>query len=185
MQQVIEFFRKYHNLIRVFGFIILVTLIVTFFINCVYSPVIVVGDSMNPTLNENDFILVNSFHGADDLERFDIIVFPYKYNNKLNVIKRIIGMPGDTIEIKDNVIYINGEVLKEFYGYYDESIPPKYPDVAPVMLSFDEYFVMGDNRNISDDSRSNDIGLIKSDDIIGKAVFRLWPLNSFGSLEYQ
>ena len=146
----------------------------------------VIGSSMAPTLTDGDNLVVDKLtYKFREPRRGDIIVFPYKYNNKLNVIKRIIGMPGDTIEIKDNVIYINGEVLKEFYGYYDESIPPKYPDVAPVMLSFDEYFVMGDNRNISDDSRSNDIGLIKSDDIIGKAVFRLWPLNSFGSLEYQ
>ena len=94
-------------------------------------------------------------------------------------------MPGDKIEIKDNIIYINDEKLDEYYGYYDYKSENKYSDVKAVSLAYDEYFVIGDNRNVSEDSRNDEIGVIKQDTITGIAVFRIWPFNSIGSLENQ
>lgn len=186
MQKVYDTLKKYRELLGVIMFISIVASVVIIFINFFYSPIIVVGNSMYPALNADDVILVDIIgDDYDEIERFDIIVFPYKYNIKNNVIKRVIGLPGDTVEIKDDVIYINGKKLSEYYGYYDASVESEYSDMEPVQLSFDEYFVMGDNRNVSDDSRSPDIGVIKQDTIIGKAAFRLWPFNSIGSLEYQ
>ena len=118
--------------------------------------------------------------------RFDIIVFPFRYQEDTYYIKRIIGLPGETVQIDENgVIYINGEVLKESYGR--EVIKPEYLGVAknPVVLGDDEYFVMGDNRNNSTDSRSELVGNIHRKDIVGRAWLRIWPLEDFGILKHQ
>lgn len=150
--------------------ILLAILIRTF----IASPVRVNGTSMVDTLSNGDIMLLNKMN--KNYKRFDIVVINLS-NNK--IIKRVIGLPGESIEYKNNTLYINNKEvkdvsdqytadfsLKELYGY--EFIPEGY------------YFVMGDNRNGSSDSRDTRIGLIKKSDIKGKAKFRLWPLNHIG-----
>ncbi len=142
------------------------------------------GSSMENTLSDGDQLIVDKItYRFRDPERFDIIVFPFYYEENIYYIKRIIGLPGETVQITDGVIYINGEPLTESYGR--EVI--KNPGVAaePITLGEDEYFVLGDNRNQSSDSRDPSVGLIHRDEIVGKAWLRIWPLSSFGILKHQ
>lgn len=141
-----------------------------------------IGASMESTLNDGDSILINKFsYQFTDPKRFDVIVFKqsgreHGYYN----IKRIIGLPGETLLLKDDKIYINDEVVEEFvqvdamanYGLGEEEI----------VLEENEYFVLGDNRNNSEDSRFASIGNILSDEIIGKASLRLSPFNFVNKL---
>lgn len=141
---------------------------------------IVEGTSMETTLHDEDNLIINKIgYRLHEPERFDIVVFPY--DDETYYIKRIIALPNETVQIIDGKIYINGEILQENYGL--ENIDNPGDAVEPVTLGNDEYFVMGDNRNQSKDSRSTDVGLIKKDKIIGKAVFRLYPFDSFGKIE--
>lgn len=154
------------------------------------SPLKIVGPSMNPSLKEGDVVFVNKLsYVFGDVKRFDIVVFPYKYDNSRNLVKRVIALPNEKVEIKDGVLYINDEELKEYYGIYIERNDGEqstiYVNWGPVTLGDDEIFVLGDNRNQSDDSRSSDVGLVKTDDIIGKVSFRVWPFNSIGSMKGQ
>ena len=142
------------------------------------------GDSMNVTLQDGDNLIVDKLsYRFKDPERFDIIVFPYQYQEKTYYIKRIIGMPGETLQVIDGMVYIDGEMLDESYG----KEVMDYAGIAsePVELGQDEYFVLGDNRNNSSDSRDPSVGNVKEDQIIGKAFLRIWPLNKFGVLKHQ
>ena len=142
------------------------------------------GDSMNVTLEDGDNLIVDKLsYRFSDPERYDIIVFPYQYQEKTYYIKRIIGMPGETVQVIDGMVYIDGEMLDESYG----KEVMEYAGVAsdPIELGEDEYFVLGDNRNNSSDSRDPSVGNIKEDQIIGKAFIRIWPLNKFGILKHQ
>ncbi|MDE6516894.1 MAG: signal peptidase I [Acetatifactor sp.] len=145
------------------------------------------GASMEPTLSDEDNLIVDKItYRFHDPERFDIIVFPYKFKEKTYFIKRIIGLPGETVQIdEEGKIYINGEILYESYGR--EVILPDKIGVArdPVTLGDNEYFVLGDNRNNSTDSRQADVGNIKRDDIIGRAWLRIWPFDKFVILKHQ
>ena len=145
------------------------------------------GASMENTLHNGDNLIVDKLsYRFRDPERFDIIVFPYQYQANTYYIKRIIGLPGETVQImEDGSIYINGEKMEESYGR--EVIQPETIGRAaePIVLGEDEYFVMGDNRNNSSDSRTDIVGNIKREDIIGKAWLRIWPLSDFGVLKHQ
>ena len=170
------------------GLYLLIVLLITWFIiTFVGVRTVVDGDSMLPTLNDKDNLIVDKLtYRFKDPQRFDIIVFPFQYQEDTYYIKRIIGLPGETVQIDENgKIYINGEVLSESYGR--EVIKPEYIGVAwePVVLGEDEYFVMGDNRNNSSDSRSPIVGNIHRDDIIGRAWVRIWPFSNFGVLKHQ
>ena len=138
------------------------------------------GASMENTLHNGDNLIVDKLsYRFRDPERFDIIVFPFQYQANTYYIKRIIGLPGETVQImEDGSIYINGEKMEESYGR--EVIQPE-----TIGLGEDEYFVMGDNRNNSSDSRTDIVGNIKREDIIGKAWLRIWPLSDFGVLKHQ
>ncbi len=142
------------------------------------------GRSMMNTLSDGDNLIVEKLsYRFHDPERFDIIVFP-PYGTKEYYIKRIIGLPGETIRIdEEGNIYINGEILEEDYGA--ETIQNPGRAAQEITLGDDEYFVMGDNRNNSKDSRSEDVGNVKRSQIIGRAWLRIWPLNSFGLLKHQ
>ncbi|MSS63995.1 signal peptidase I [Lachnospiraceae bacterium WCA-693-APC-MOT-I] len=130
------------------------------------------GISMEDTLDNNDYLLINKFiYQLREPKRFDIIVFPYEYN--VFYIKRIIGLPGETVQIKNGSIYINGEKLEENYG--KEEIDEGGTAAEPITLGQDEYFVLGDNRNHSLDSREPTIGIIPREKIIGKAWMRIFP----------
>ncbi len=139
------------------------------------------GSSMEPTLQSGDSLWINMLsYKFGDPERYDIIVFPYQ--DDVHYIKRIIGLPGETVQITDNGdILINGKILEEPIQF--ERIRDNGIASSEITLGENEYFVLGDNRNNSRDSRWADVGLIKRDKIIGKAVFRLTPFKNFGSIK--
>ncbi len=143
------------------------------------------GDSMNDTLHDGDSLWIDKLsYRFKDPERFDIVVFPYEEEEDTYYIKRIIGLPGETVYIdEDGVIYINDEPLEENYG--KEVIEENHRGLAaePITLGDDEYFVMGDNRNNSRDSRLSDVGNIHKDKFVGKAVFRF--TGGFGFLNKE
>ncbi|HBA68594.1 MAG TPA: signal peptidase I [Lachnospiraceae bacterium] len=145
----------------------------------------VVGASMETTLSDNDNLIVDKLtYRFRDPKRFDIIVFPFQYEEDTYYIKRIIGLPGETVYIDgEGNIYINGELLEESYG--KEVIQDAGRAYEPVMLGENEYFVMGDNRNNSQDSRDPSVGNISRKNIIGRAWIRIWPLGKFGILKHQ
>lgn len=145
------------------------------------------GESMEPMLSNGDNLIVDKIsYRFRDPQRFDIIVFPFQYKENTYYIKRIIGLPGETVQIDiQGNIYIDGEVLTENYGR--EIIRQDTVGIAvnPITLGEDEYFVLGDNRNNSSDSRMDVVGNIKREDIIGRAWVHIWPLNKFGILKHQ
>lgn len=145
----------------------------------------VVGSSMETTLSDNDNLIVDKItYRFREPKRFDIIVFPFQYSEDTYYIKRIIGLPGETVYIDEGgTVYIDGEVLPEDYG--NEVIMDPGQAGQPVTLGGDEYFVMGDNRNHSSDSRDPVVGNIHRDTIIGRAWIRIWPFQKFGVLKHQ
>ena len=147
---------------------------------------VVDGDSMQPTLHDKEYLWVDklSYHFSEP-ERFDIVIFPIMYRGReSHFVKRIIGLPGETVYIDESgVIYINGEVLDEDYGKEVIAEYNRYRAKEPLTLGEDEYFVMGDNRNHSSDSRVESVGNIERSRIIGKAVVRLWPFNKIGMVD--
>ena len=142
------------------------------------------GSSMETTLSDRDQLIVDklSYHFRDP-KRYDIVVFPYQYQKNTYYIKRIIGLPGETVQILSGYVYIDGMRLDEHYG--NEVI--ENPGVAeePVTLGENEYFVLGDNRNNSSDSRASDVGVIERKDLIGRAWIRVWPLNKLGVIRHE
>lgn len=164
---------------------LLVVVALTFlFVRYVGQRTHVNGSSMNVTLEDGDNLIVDKIsYRFKDPERFDIIVFPYQYKEDTYYIKRIIGLPGETVQVIDGMVYINGELLDESYG--KEVMNSAGVALNPIELGEDEYFVLGDNRNNSSDSRDPSVGNIQKDQIIGKAFLRIWPLNKFGILKHQ
>ena len=140
--------------------------------------------SMENTIMTGDQIFGNRLaYVKSDPQRYDIVIFYYPDDEKQKFIKRVIGLPGETVQIMDDgSIYINGEKLEENYGM--EVIKPETIGRAaePIELGDDEYFVMGDNRNGSTDSRHEWLGAIDEDYILGQAVAVLWPLGRIGLL---
>lgn len=143
------------------------------------------GSSMEPTLSDRDNLIVDKIsYRFHDPERYDIIVFPFQYEENVFYIKRIIGLPGETVYIDENGgIFINGELLQENYG--KEVILSAGRAAEPITLGADEYFVLGDNRNNSSDSRDPSVGNIKRNQIVGRAWVRIWPFSKFGVLKHQ
>ncbi len=143
------------------------------------------GESMEPKLSTEDNLIVDKIsYRFHDPERFDIIVFPFQYEKDTFFIKRIIGLPGETVQIdEEGNILIDGEILEESYG--KEVIINPGRAYEPVALGEDEYFVMGDNRNNSTDSRDPSVGNIKREDIIGRAWLRIWPFDKFGLIKHR
>ena len=147
--------------------IIVVILVRTF----IATPVRVNGSSMYPTLKGNEIMLLNKL---GHINRFDIVVLKID-GREDNLIKRIIGLPGETVEIKDNEIYINDKKIEDKYGY-----GVTY-NIDKVTLKEDEYFILGDNRKISLDSRV--FGTIHKDEIKGTTNFIMYPFKSFGKVK--
>ena len=142
------------------------------------------GSSMETTLSDGDQLIVDKIsYRFRDPKRYDIIVFPYQYEPSTYYIKRIIGLPGETIQIIDGYIYIDGEQLDEHYG--NELMNDPGIAAEPVTLGEDEYFVLGDNRNNSQDSRAVNVGVIHRKDILGRAWIRIWPLDSMGVIRHE
>lgn len=154
----------------------------------IFTPIAVDGESMLPTFEDNDRVIVSKIGSID---RFDIVIFEDQDSDE-QYIKRVIGVQGDSIQVKDDVLYINGKAYEEFYVNKDindvlynnitgdftleeltgeETVPEGY------------YFVLGDNRWKSRDSRSQDFGFISADAIIGEAKFRYYPFQKIGMPE--
>lgn len=169
----------FHFVLYILGILLATYLIIHY----VGQRTIVVGDSMMETLQDGDNLVVDKisyrFHAP---ERFDIIVFPYEYEEDTYYIKRVIGLPGETVQIdNEGNIFINGELLEENYGR--EVMDYAGDAYEPIVLGEDEFFVLGDNRNESRDSRYEDVGLIKRDKIMGRAIFRIYPFSSVGTIK--
>lgn len=165
---------------------LLIVLVMTFLVvTYVGQRTKVSGSSMEPTLSDGDNLIVDKIsYRFSDPERFDIIVFPFRYAEKTYYIKRIIGLPGETVYIdEEGHIYIDGEILKENYG--KEVIVDPGRAYEPITLGPNEYFVMGDNRNNSSDSRDPVVGNIYRNEFIGKAWMRIWPLDKMGLIKHQ
>ncbi len=148
----------------------------------VIQRTIVAGTSMEDTLQDQDNLLVDKLtYRFSDPKRFEVIVFyPYGRENDDYYIKRVIGLPGETIQIVGDTVYINGEVLEEDYG----KDPMTQSGIAaePLTLGPDEYFVLGDNRSVSEDSRYEEVGPVSRDKIEGRAVLRIYPFSKFGGV---
>ena len=142
------------------------------------------GHSMEPTLSDGDNLIVDKLsYRFRDPERYDIIVFPYQHAENTYYIKRIIGLPGETVQVIDGYMYINGKKLDEHYG----AEVMEDPGIAaePIKLGDDEYFVQGDNRNHSSDSRVASVGVLTRDMLIGRAWVRIYPFNKIGVIKHE
>lgn len=151
--------------------------------NYVIQRTVVDGTSMEDTLYDKDQLYVEkiSYH-FDVLKRFDIIVFyPYGREYSDYYVKRIIGLPGETVQIVGSDIYIDGKPLKEQYGKDPITDPGRAEN--PIKLADDEYFVLGDNRSVSVDSRSESVGNVKQKNIGGRVIIRIKPLSRFGPVD--
>lgn len=168
-------------------------LFVAFFIihHYFYAPVVVDGDSMEPTLSHGDYLILNKY---SDYEQFDIVVFTPPIEAETTdeeetlFIKRVIGVPGDTIEYRDDVLYINGEEIEEdFLEYSSEEAFYMSGNFSLETLwgvnevPADQYFVLGDNRFNSKDSRN--FGFIEEESIIGEISLRYWPFDKIGFVD--
>ena len=139
---------------------------------------------MNDTLQDGDNLILEKIsYRFHDPERFDIIVFRFAHSKNTYYIKRIIGLPGETVQIVGDDIYINGELLEEDYG--KEPMQDAGRAAQPITLGEDEYFVLGDNRNNSSDSRSASVGNVERSQIVGRAWLRIWPLNKIGFINHR
>jgi signal peptidase I len=143
-----------------------------------YQPVKVEGTSMAPLLSDQERIFINKFvYRFEPIDRGDVVVFWYPLDRSKSFIKRVVGLPGETVEIRKGIVFVNGVSLAEPY------VPPQYEDLTdfgPVHVPSDNYFVMGDHRISSNDSRV--FGSVPNHYIYGRAVFAYWPVDHFGSL---
>lgn len=167
---------------------IIIAIIIVIAITLVIKPTIVKETSMLYTLQENNYLIVNklAYLGKDHPNRGDIIVFRSELNkgDKENIllIKRVIGVEGDTIEFRDDQVYRNGKLLHEDYLYEEKPERRCYPDGESFTVGKDEVFAMGDHRSVSRDSRDPDVGNVSEDKILGKAFLRMYPFNKIGLL---
>ena len=149
-----------------------------FIITFLYQPVKVEGTSMQPELRDQDRLFVNKFaYSFEKISRGDVVVFYYPRDTRKSYIKRVIALPGDDIRIDDGRLYVNGQRIDEPYvpkRFYDARSMPE------MVVPPNEYFVMGDHRSISSDSR--EFGPVARDLVYGKAVFVYWPAKDAGVL---
>ena len=168
---------------------IIIAVVIVLAITAVIKPTIVKEESMLDTLQENNYLFVNklAYKFKDHPERGDIIVFKSSLPNedasgtKL-LIKRVIGVEGDTISFEGDQVYRNGEVLNEDYIYDEEPVFRNYPNGKSFTVGQDEIFAMGDHRSVSCDSRSESVGMVSEEAVVGKAFVRLYPFNEITTL---
>lgn len=153
----------------VFTLILIAIILIRLFL---FSPIRVNGTSMYPTLQDKEFMILNKIALKDGINRFDIVVVK---TSNTNIIKRVIALPGESVMYKDNKLYINGKVVEDNYS----KTPTE--DFDNIVLKEDEYFVMGDNREVSKDSRI--IGPVNIKNIKGKTSLVFFPFNKIGFVE--
>lgn len=165
-------------------FIILLVVVIRVFI---FDPVKVDGPSMDTTLENGQILILNKFtYKKNDIKRYDIVVV--KLDNGKKIIKRVIGLPNEVIEIKDNKVYADGVELDNSFAS-TKTDDFTLSEIGLEKIPGDSYFVLGDNRAVSLDSRYNipgndgGQGAIKKERIIGKATLRIWPLTKFGKVK--
>ncbi len=169
-----SFWREAGSLVRDLTFSVLIAVLVIVFI---VQPVRVEGTSMLPRLHDGERIFVNKFvYRFEKIERGDIVVFWWPNDPSKSFIKRVIGLPGETISVRDGEVYIDGEPYEE--GYLNGIYHRRHDHMSPVYVKEHHFFVMGDNRDASNDSRV--WGLVPEKYIYGKAMFRYWPISSVG-----
>lgn len=167
-------------------YILVVCAIVFVILKFVGQRTVVRGHSMDPTLaNGENLIMDKLSYRFGDPERFDIVIFPgpEEYGEHPYYIKRIIGMPGETVQIRNGKVYIDDkELTKDVYGIVDHIDDPGIAE-EPLKLGDDEYFCMGDNRPDSYDSRYPEVGPVTRKEFIGKVFIRIFPFNRFGPVK--
>ena len=157
---------------------IIIILVVVLVRSFIITPVIVSGNSMKPNLNDGELLLVKKIgYNEKTIKRFNIVVIK---KDKEEIIKRVIGLPGEHISYKNNKLYVNDKLVTEDYTHLDTKDFNLEEICTCSTIPEGKYLVLGDNRPISKDSRS--IGLIDEKDIIGKSVFRLWPISKIGTI---
>jgi signal peptidase I len=158
--------------------LVVAAVVSSFIIMFLYQPVKVEGTSMLPGLEDQERIFINKFvYKFESIQRGDIVVFHYPRDPAKSYIKRVIGVPGDSVLIRNGYVYVNGELLPEPYvpvQYFD---PRSYPAVK---VPGGSYYVLGDHRTMSRDSR--EFGPVEDEHIYGKAVFVYWPVAKVGIL---
>jgi signal peptidase I len=167
--------------VRDLAFSVLIAVVLIVFI---YQPVKVEGTSMEPGLSDNERIFINKFTyklNLGDIHRGDTVVFWYPPDTSKSYIKRVIGLPGDRIRITRGRVYVNGSAMTEDYVAEQYRDPSSWNNGREVALPAGDYFVLGDHRNSSSDSRA--WGWVPRDNIYGKAVFVYWPLAKMGRVE--
>lgn len=147
------------------------------------KPTIVKESSMEPNFYNNDYLFVSKqAYRFKEPQRGDVVIFHsslvQENGDEKLLIKRVIGLPGDRLDIIDEYVYINGEKLEETYTMDGTT----YGDIRNLVIPEDQYFCMGDNRDVSIDSRDPEVGCVDIDQIVGKAVFRLFPFSELGVL---
>ena len=165
------------NIKELYPYVIIVVVVIlvrTFII----TPVIVSGSSMKPNFNDGELLLVRKIrYNEKTIKRFDVVVIK---KDKEEIIKRVIGLPGEHISYKNNKLYVNDKLVQENYTYLNTKDFNLEEICTCSSIPEGKYLVLGDNRPISKDSRS--IGLIDEKDIVGKSVFRLWPITKIGTV---
>lgn len=182
--KILTVLREKRSLLFEYGFYLFVVVFILYLApNFLMEKIVVDGTSMQDSLQNGEQVLIEKvsryFDGPD---RFDIIVFTKKTAKAEKVyIKRIIGMPGDKVQIVGNNIFINDQILPESYG--KNAMLTEGIAAEPLVLGEDEYFVLGDHRSVSVDSRSENVGVVKKNEIDGVVVLRIYPFAKFGKVD--
>jgi signal peptidase I len=158
---------------------IVIAVVLAFLIRTFLFEIILVdGSSMEPTLYDANRIFVYKLaYLTGKPQHGDVVIFKTPENIKYNYVKRLIGLPGDRVRIEDGVVYVNDQPLDEPY-----TAAPPYNDYMEVTVPENAFFVLGDNRNDSKDSRDYRIGFVPMDNLVGKAVWRVWPLDNISAI---
>ena len=170
--------RKTKELIKKIYPYIIVVIVVVLIRSFIVTPAVVDGQSMEDTLYNNNVVILNKLdYKLNDIKRFDVVVLKY---NEEKLIKRVIGLPGEHVEYKDGNLYIDGFLIEDTYGKTGTD-DFKLETLGYLNIPGDMYFVAGDNRSNSADSRI--LGLIKKEDILGSVSYRIFPLTKIGRVK--
>ena len=178
-------YRPFETVFKIITDIVMIICFTYLIVIAFFDKITITGHSMNNTLQNNQTVLLNTIaYSVKAPERYDLIAFKTgKKDNTSIYVRRVIGLPGETVQIQDGKIYIDGKELTE--DICNEEIYNAGFAAEPVKLGYDEFFVLGDNRNNSDDSRYSNIGTVKRDMIIGKPWLRIKPASDLGKIKYK